>query len=453
MFGALQRRFRKEKAAVAPPQQPLSVLKLEGTNFVFGLDWRLVPPTRRLARALAMAREEGQSWCAVSELEDVVGFLAVRGWLRGPHHSASLHLATRHSQGGLELFALALGPERHAVVALQESRPLPGFDFLGDAATARAMVEDFMAIQRGQPIRLVGNAEGLDGLEWVSPEDLFVEPAKPTRLRSLRSWRALRRGLVALVLLIGVGMAVHTWLGERRKQTLAQLQSSPAYQQKLYQDGLQQAWASVPAPSAEVLQDWYAMLARLPLQQRGWRLSHVECDIGQCRAHWLREHGSHADFRAQLPAGAEGVDEAALDQDPLAGKVVTRHSRKQAPVDAAAPIPTLPELWQARRTLADLFQDLELLGTTRAKVEPAQLFGGQQDPKLLTDAVFSGGWNLRHALWVLPSLSLPSFTRVKTLRVQMVSAPAGEGRDAAEEQEPAPREPIFELTGNYYARQ
>lgn len=450
MFAALRRRFQKEQAP-APPQRPLSVLKLEGVNFVFGLDWRLVPPTRRLPRALAMAREEGQSWCAVSELEDVVGFLATRAWLRGPHHSASLHLATRHSQGGLELFALTLGPDRHAVLALQESRPLPGFDFLGDAATARAMVEDFMAIQRGQPIRLVGNAEGLDGLEWVSPEDLFVEPAKGTRLRSLRSWRALRRGLLVLLLLMAAGAGVQTWLEQRRNEMLAQLQTSPAYQQKLYLEGLDQAWASLPPPSAEVVQDWYGMLARLPLQQRGWRLSHVECEIGQCRAHWLRQHGSYADFLAQLPAGADEVDQAAVDQDPLAGKVVTRHSSRTPA--AAQPMPELPDLMQARRTLADLFQDLELLGSTRARVEPAQLFGGQQNPQLLTDAVFSGGWQLRHALWVLPTLRLPAFTRVKTLKVHLAGSPSEPvEREGSEEQEPAPKEPFFELTGTYHAR-
>lgn len=442
----------RPKKATPAPERPLSVLKIEKANYVFGLDWRLVPPTRRLSRALAMAREEGHAWCAVSELEDVIGLLATRAWLRGPHLSASLHLATRHSQGGLELFVLEFGAERHAVVALQESRPLPGFDYLGDASTVRGMVEDFLAIQRGQPIRLVGNSSQLEGQEWVSPEDLFVEPAKSSRLRSLRSWRALRRGLVAVVLAAAVGYGGHEWLEHRRQQTLSELQSSAAYQQKLYQEGLRQAWEAVPSPSAEVLKAWSIMLASLPLQVAGWQLSHVECEVEQCRAHWLRQHGSYADFMGRLPHGAQGVDQAALDQEPLSGKMVTRHPLAPPQAKAPPPLPELPELWQARRTLADRFQDLELLGKTQAQVEPAQLFGGQQDPQLLVDAVFSGRWSLRHGLWVLPALELPEFTRVLTLRAQVLPAAGAETRLANDKAEAAPNEPFFELTGAYYAR-
>lgn len=461
MLSQLKRLGRRYRAAVSttslaaplPPARALSTIKVEGKNFVFGLDWRLLPPTRRLSRSLALAREEGQSWYALSELEDVAGFQPSPGWLRGTHHSASLHLATKHSQGGLELFALTFSEEVHAVIALQESRPLPGFDFLGDPATAKAMVEDFLAIQRGQPIRLVGNTDYLDGQERVAPDDLFVEPASSTRLRSLRSWRAVRRGLAALTLIAVAGVGLDRWLEQRRQDTQAQLYASAAYQQKVYKEGLSVAWASVPPPSDEVIRYWYASIAGLPLRVRGWHLSHLECDISECKAHWWREHGSYADFLSNLPAGTTAIDQSAVDSDPLVGKLATRHALNSAAASAAVPLTNLPDLLTARRELADLFHDLELLGNTVGKVEPATLFGGQQDPQKLVDAVFSGRWVLQQDVWVLSSLKLPTFARAQTLRVVLQPEIDAERRASSEDSVKAPTEPFFELTGTYYARQ
>lgn len=450
---------RTSPAAPSQPRAPLSVYKFEGGNFVFGLDWRLVPPNRRLTRVMALARQEGQAWCALSEMEDVVGFLAAPQWLREPHYSASLHLASRYSQGGLELFAFELPSQQCLVLALQESRPLPGFDFLGDAVTARALVDEFLEIQRGQPMRLVGNLQDLDGQEQASPEDLFLEPLKSTRLRSLRSWRAVQRGLVFVALAVAIGLGGSWTLEQRRQQTLAQLHASPAYQQNLYQEGLRAAWATVPAPVNVVLRSWHDLLGKLPLRLRGWRLSHVECNLGQCLAHWQRQYGSYADLMAHLPADATGVDEAASDQDLMSGKLVTRHVLSMPASDEEFARHELPDLRIARRTLADRLQDLQLLGRTLTRVEPAQLFGGQLDPETLVEPVFSGNWSLRHAIWVLPTLSLPDFVRVQTLKVDLLATQtrsergavpeAGKVRDDSEE---APSEPYFEITGTYYAQ-
>jgi hypothetical protein len=455
--------FRRKRPAPAAAPAALASLRIEGVNYVFGLDWRLLPPNRRLTRALALAREEGQAWCALSEMEDVVGFLAAPQWLRGHHYSACLHLAARSSQGGLELFAFVFAPDRHAVLALQESRPLPGFDYLGDAETARAMVEEFLAIQRGQPMRLVGNTDYLEGQEQVSPEDLFVEPVKSARLRSLRSWRALRRGAVFAAFAVAVALGGNKLLEHRRAQTLAQLESSPAHQQNLYQESLNAAWATVPPASAVVLGQWQALLAQLPLRVQGWRLARVDCDVAQCEAHWLREHGSYADFLARLPAGASGVDEAASDQELLGGKLVTRHQLAPPAGEGPQLRQGLPPLRQARRQLADHLQDLLLLGPAVPRIEAAQLFGGAQDPDLLVEPVFSGAWSLRHSLWVLPSLSLPGFARVQSLRVDLrvalastqplASPPPGDAPPQEQEaSDSRPAEPFFELVGSYYAQ-
>jgi hypothetical protein len=460
--------------SASSPTKELAVLSLEGVQFVFGLDWRLLPPTRRLSRALAMAREEGQTWYAVSELEDVLGFVDAPRWLRGAHHSASLHLAAGHSQGGLELFVLHFSSGQLAVLALQESRPLPGFDFLGDMTSGRALIDEFLAIQRGQPIRLVGNVDFQDGFEQVSPEDLLVEPLANSRLRSLRSWRAWRRGLMLGLLAMAVGWGGHYLLEYRRQQTLAHLEVSPAYQQQLYQDGLRSAWAALPPAADEVLKAWTQLLERLPLRVQGWQLSHIECQLGQCRVHWSRQQGSHADFLAHMPIENGVIDEAVSDLDPMAGRIVTRHDVTIPAGGLTLDRQNLPDLRLARRTLADLLNDVQLLGPSLARVDTAQLFGGTQDPELLGDAVFSGSWSLKHALWVLPELSLPDFVRVTTLNVDVLIKPRSaidQGHSTAgvsaerngtassksmasptNRTEAVPIEPWFEITGTYHAK-
>lgn len=473
-----QRLWRTCRAAcrLSPvnPSKELTVLSLDGVQFVFGLDWRLLPPTRRFTRALAMAREEGQTWYAVSELEDVLGFVDGPRWLRGAHYSASLHLAARHSQGGLELFVMHFPNGQHAVLALQESRPLPGFDFLGDVIPARALIDEFLAIQRGQPIRLVGNVDFHDGFEQVSPEDLMADPVASSRLRSLRSWRAMRRGLMLVLLALAAVWGGHYLIEYQRQQTLAQLQVSPAYQQQLYQEGLRSAWATLPPEANAVLKAWTQLLERLPMRVQGWHLSHIECQLGQCRVHWLRQQGSHADFLAHMPMEEGVVDESILDQDPMAGLIVTRHDLAIPAGGFAQVRQNLPDLRLARRTLADLLQDLQLLGTSSAQVHTAHLFGGTQDPELLGDAVFSGSWTLKHALWVLPGLSLPDFVRLQTLKVEVMAktgsamAHPGENTHPSAERNPvaAPNkgldsvgrteagitQPWFEIMGSYHAK-
>jgi hypothetical protein len=452
--------------ALAVTASAMTSLKIDGIAYVFGLDWRMVPPSRRLKRALNLGRQEGMAWYAVNEMQDMVGYLGSPKWLRGHHYSACLHLASRHSQGGLELFAFSFADGRHGVLALQESRPLPGFDYLGEIEVARSMVEDFLAIQRGQPIRLIGNTSFLEGQELVAPEDLFTDPVKDARLRSLRSWRAVRK--VALLGLVGLGLAAggHYWLERQRQETQLMLQNSPTHQQKLYDEGLRRAWAALPPAANEVLRAWYDTVSTLPLHWKGWKLARIECQVDQCRAHWQRLHGSYASFLIDPPIGAKGIEDNRPDEDLTVGQIVTRHPLVLRPTEAQRP-EDLPGSLVARRGLVDLLQDLQLLGKGSFRIEPAKLFAGQQNPELLNEAVVHGRWKLRHALWIWPGLNLPDYTRVHSLTLHLVSPASqtgsrntepretqdqeGERRDSGSP-EAGFTEPYFEINGAYYAQ-
>jgi hypothetical protein len=441
------------RAKAASSQEPaLSSINVEGIAYVFGLDWRMLPPTRRLARALSLAREEGQAWYAATELEDVIGYLKSPKWLRGTHYSASLHLASRHSQGGLELFALVFDDGRHGVLALQDSRPLPGFDYLGRAEVARSMVEDFLAIQRGQPIRLIGNTSFLEGQETVAPGDIFTEPRKETRLRSLRSWRAARKAILLVSVSLAVAAGVHYWLGQQREETQALLQNSPVHQQKIYRESLSKAWSVLPPRATVMLQAWHDTVSPMPMQWRGWKLSRVECRIDQCLAYWQRGHGSYSSFMTHLPANAQAVDEAASSQDLTVGIIATRHALPILEPTAPERLENLPGQLFVRRGLTDLLQDLQLLGKGFFQIAPASLFGGQQSLELLNEAVVHGRWTLRHALWIWPELSLPDYIRVHSLSLHFQRPAAENDQKESRSQEPDLAEPFFEMSGDYYAQ-
>lgn len=447
---------RRQSAATKPNQlldqdKAASILRFGGARYVFGLDWRMIPPTRKLARALAMARKEGQFWYVTSELGDFAGFLKQPKWLLGRNYSASLHLASQFSQGGLELFVFVFPDARYAVMALQESRPLPGLDRLTDEATAHLMAEEFLAIQRGQPIRLVGNTNWLEGQETILPDDVFTEPKRGARIRSLHSGRVVGRLMVAVLLAIGAYVFGNEFLETQRRETLMELQNSPAYQQKKYREGLAKAWTLVGPEAELVLPTWYALLAKLPLHHHGWALQRIECQISHCSAHWLREFGSFQDFMRQLPVGAEAIDEKASNQDSVTSNIVTLHP--VAFEKNAMPVmeDDLQSEVSSRRILGDLFQDFQTLGQAIVRIEPAVLFGGDQNPEVLKGAVVSGKWSLRHQLWLLPSISMPRFVRVQNLLVELRSDPKDTKQDAAASPT-AIAMPQFELSGAYYAK-
>lgn len=427
-------------------------LNIEGITFVFGMDWRMVPTTRRLSRALTLARQEGMAWYALSEMQDIVGYLKPGAKARGPRYSAPLHLASRFSQGGLELFAFSFPQQRYAVLALQDSRPLPGYDVLSSLEVVRPMIEEFLAIQRGQPIRLVGNTGFLEGQETVAPEDLFAEPVKSARLRGLRSSRAWVVG-IGFVLLVSTVMAGGSHLLEAsRKATRLDLQTSPAHQQKLYEEGLTRAWAIVPSTASAVLGAWRAALSDVPLKHEGWKLERLDCSPTQCKARWTRLHGSYAEFMGNLPKGAREVDEAAADQDPVLGRILTVHPFGTPATPQAASHAELPSQKSARRQLADLFLDLKLLGRSTSQMAPVKLFGGEQNPEMLSNPVYEGQWSLRQELWILPLLELPGFVRVESLVVDLQGGTEAAGRAEVENLESQFSGPHFTLTGSYYAR-
>jgi hypothetical protein len=360
-----------------------------------------------------------------------------------------LHLASSHSQGGLELFAFELGGQRAAVIALQESRPLPSFDFLGDLAEARGLVDDFLAIQRGQPIRLVGNVHWVDGIESATPEDLLAEPVKTARIKHLNSGKMIRAGLLALALTALLGWAGYEYIAHEREKTVQELRSSPANQQKEYNQSLADQWRGLPPAGPWMVTVWHEQIAKLPLQLGGWRLQRIECNTQQCKAFWRRMYGSYSDFLTHSQDLGALVEEVIDHQNPLAGTITTLHPVTKAAAEHYMVLANLPDEKSGQRMVIDRLQEGALLSQHNSSLEPLTLFGGSQDNALLQSQVLSSKWSLEQALWTLPLLNLPENLLVEDIKISLEPDP--KPADTAASRETPSRVPVplptFSISG------
>jgi hypothetical protein len=189
-----------------------------------------------------------------------------------------MHLATKMSQGGLELYAFALPKGAYAVVAINESRPIPGFDFVGPFAPAKELIDEFQAIQAGHPVRGVGNAGLIEGEEHIEPEDIFGEPAKQARIKAMPGTRSTT-WLIGLAVLLALGFAgAMYWLQEQRKDVLEEVKRDEVNPVLEYRNNLQNALKALPPAGPRMLKDWLHSIDQLPVVNHGWRLNKVECN-------------------------------------------------------------------------------------------------------------------------------------------------------------------------------
>jgi hypothetical protein len=275
-----------------------------------------------------LARKENKMQYVLTDMQDIIGFCGhlPRKWRNA--YSAALHLAGRLSQGGLELYAFELTHDQCMVVALNESRPIPGFDFVGEAALGRGLVEEFLAIEQGQPIRFVGNAGWLEGEENVALEDIFANPASAARLKRLWAANSVKWAAGGAALLLSLVAGGHYWVEMEREEMMLAAQNPAIDPNAEYQQSLAQAWTEVASPGPGLLVQWQALMADLPLVHQGWGLKKVECSSRKCshmqpvpklkhRKHSGASHSRHIQY---------GRRESHIAHEPRTLGVRVRHS-------------------------------------------------------------------------------------------------------------------------------
>ena len=89
-------------------------------------------------------------------MEDVVGYVKALPETNGKKYAAALHLADRLSQGGIEIFCFHLKDDLYSFIALSDSKPVPGHDYIGSKENVWQLGNDFANLQEQQAIRYVG---------------------------------------------------------------------------------------------------------------------------------------------------------------------------------------------------------------------------------------------------------------------------------------------------------
>jgi hypothetical protein len=410
-------------------------VRFDQHRFVLGMEWRMLEPTEKLVRAkLSKLRREGMQWYAASGLQDAVGLCSGVPQARQPMHSAALHLANQWSNGGIELFVFGMAEQRVAVVALNNRRPLPGFDFIGSLAEAQDLIEEFEAIQQGEVVRRVGDLGLLANEERLSAQTVFDQPSAESRLKKIPSLRALMLLGAGLVVMLGCVGGIYYWQLQDRDAMLANLPApvapdpNPAYNQ--------QAAQQVQALSLQgqaLYQAWVQLSTELPLSHQGWVLTQVECKAEVCSADWKRQYGSVDDFFAKLPLHASIAQHLPVDKDALTHHLQTSHTTPPKTVErsyekTADLIPAV----EGFRGVSSWLQDLSLLGGRNVQVEKPQVWVSGTDAAALKQPLLKGTWTAELPLTLASDLVVPPYATVTLFKTTLGVT--------------------YQLTGNYYVR-
>jgi hypothetical protein len=342
-----------------------------------------------------------------------------------------LHLATQWSNGGLELFVFGVPQQRVAVVALNDRRPIPGYDFVGTMSEARALIDEFESIQRGQTIRRVGDLGLLADEEKLSAHTVFDEPSSSSRLRKIVTQQWLPYALAAALLLCGFGGAYYVMASQPSQEVLdSQPPPDPNW---AYNQQVNQHFEKLDAQGQAQYTAWTRLLSQLPLTHQGWVLTQVECQAGNCSANWKRQFGSVDDFYARSPLQIANIQTLEIENDLLAQQLQTRFDTPaQAAGAAYKNASDLPANQQGSRRMASWLQDLSLIGAEKVQLKNAQIWMAPADAAMLKSPVYKGTWSVELPLGLATDLELPPFATVTGLK--------------------ASTDKHYQLSGDYYVR-
>jgi len=413
-------------------------IRFDQYRFVLGMEWRLLEPSQKLVRkTLGKLRREGLQWYASSGLKDFVGICSSIPESKQPMYSAALHVADQWSHGGLEIFAFGMPQQRVAVMALNERRPVPGFDFIGSLSEAQGLIEEFEALHQGTAMRRVGDLGLLTDEEPLSAQTVFDQPRAETKLKPLPSLKAL---LITMGLM-GLGLAalggLYHWQMQEREDMLRNL-PPPAPPQATnpnpaYQASARQMVQSLGSQGLGLYQAWVKVIQVLPLTHRGWVMTQIECQSETCRADWRRQYGSVDDFYAQPPPLTHQTQHMATNTDALHQSLQTLHPvQVKAVGKSISQITDLPMQSPGFRQMSSWLQDLSLLGVHGVTLEKAQIWSPPAQGLVIQQPLLKGSWFADIPWGLAMDTVVPPFATVNLLKTTLGNS--------------------FQLSGNYYVR-
>lgn len=418
-----------------------SQMVVDKNVYHFGLDWRSTPPQKMLSGELNNARIQGSSHYVMSPMRDVLGYFTSTPKQRGVAFSAAIQLSETISHSGIELFVFACDNQQYGLVALNESQPVPGFDYLGSRDDVLQLAEDFKAIQQDQTIRIAGDAGLFEEEEHITRDSVFRHSESNAKLIKLPNPNRTRM-LMALGLLIVASVSTGLYMVQIERERIAEeqrkLEQDP---NRLYERTITQALQDAGVSGDPVLKNWLAVVGHLPLRRNGWHLTKLICVPAECTATWARAYGNFSEFHDDLPFDIKSSKEVQEGDNPAAASIQTVHvippTPDAPPIERAA----LGELRPTLRAMASKLQDTSILNDARTSLTEPTLYPDNSVGSIneLHRPVVRGRWSITHEAWTLRDLALSAYEVPELLEITFM---------------PAKTEaiPIYKLTGSYYAK-
>ncbi|MGY0195323.1 type 4b pilus protein PilO2 [Leptothrix sp. BB-4] len=415
----------------------------------FELTWQLLQEGQR-QKLQSKALADGYTHVVIGLESDLMGFLKLSPSQREkkPIYSAALLLSETVSLGGDEVFVFRVDETRHALVALKNSMPVPGFDLIGQPEMIADAARSYLSLPHKNEVRRCGDAEILSGAEFFEfAAALAGLDRNQPRVKAIPDMRKIFLR-VAILALFGL-VALSGWMGwsyfeSKAEAERLQRENDPNAQ---YERNYETSAASIKGLGTPGLKAFVATLSGIPLEIAGWSLSNVVCQSGECLATWARQSGNFADFDEKLPPEVkQKPDYGFIAGDVKGTQLKTRHPVAAVPDSDAASAgklrrEALPGVPQVQSEFVSRLQDYSLIDARVQVAAPVPFPTGVTDIAPIFKPVVSGTWSMELPLWSMDSLVLPDYVLVETLSI-----------DLPPKAEVAKGVKHYKLTGKYYAK-
>jgi hypothetical protein len=439
----------KDQAEPALGQTPANSVQpqakawnIDDLQLVFGMRWSPISKDARLGTQLQQARRSGFAYHVVSQQGSTLGLIGSPSKHRaGTMHSVAMVLSEHFSTSGAELFVFE-HEGQFALVGLADNNPTPGFDTQGSREEIEALVDEFMAMNTGQSIRLAGNVNWLPDMADLQPTQVAERANKRSRLQIIQNPN-LKIGLAVLTLLVfsGLGFAYYQLeIVRSQRESLKNIIKNPNAK---YEESISAALSGVRPGGSGVLSLWRDTLKTVPMEVAGWELRSLRCKADQCTASWARASGNFAEFDGNFPYASKQRP-ALVPAEKNEQLLETEHpaAARQPAVAPASPRPaqglqraSLPLVRDAYLQWGSFILDAQLIPNQSASLRAATLFGGEGPVQDIRKPVLKGNWQLESDLWTLKDLRLPPYVVAESLAISRSggsAASAGAGAAAGD---------------------
>lgn len=432
--------FNDEPAQSENPINPIEQhIKVNGSVYIFGLQWEISFVSEQRNSEIQQQKKLGNEFHVVSTYEDSIGYLRQLPAGENKCYSAALHIAYKHSQGGIEIFCFKLKENLYALIVLNDSRPVPGHDLISTKDNILQLESNVVTLHSNQTLRYVGNSELFDMEEPADLESIF-EFADPTaRIKKILNLKAIYISVIAVLLLFACMYGLDHYLTLQKEIADAELQAQLNNPNTIYEKNIDAALAQVSPSGRQQIDVWLQTIGKIPLKLAGWRLLSIKCSVNECTAYWQREYGNFKELFQSLKVPFNNTTENLETSKDLNSTATTIHQLPINPNKKNLTRDELPIAKQVLRMFSSQLQDLSLLDNANIALEKPKLFpeSAQGTLESLNRPVIRGSWTFKHELWSLDSINLYPFVVPESIDIQFANA-----KQSASS---------YELKGSFYA--